>query len=68
MKSIVLKNIHFKKGEKYMNIDIPLWFILGILILPAIIYYTVKAAVKEGIFNALKEYDKYKNQKYEHND
>ena len=51
-----------------MNIDIPLWFVLGILISPAIIYYIVKADVKEGTFNALKEYDKYKNQGHEQND
>lgn len=48
--------------------DFKFLFIIGILILPAIIYYTVRAAVKEGTFNALIEYDKYKNQKQNHID
>lgn len=36
-------------------------YIIGLLILPAIIYYTVRAAVQEGAYNALIQYEKYKN-------
>jgi hypothetical protein len=36
------------------------YFILGILILPGIIYYTVKGAVEEGTYNALIKFEKYK--------
>ncbi|MHB8132325.1 MAG: hypothetical protein ACYDEX_25510 [Mobilitalea sp.] len=36
--------------------------ILSILILPAIIYFTVKSAVEEGSYNALIKYDEYKKQ------
>lgn len=43
-------------------------FIIGLLILPAIIYYTVKAAVEEGTFNALIKYDKHKNEEQNHID
>lgn len=39
------------------------YFIIGMLILPAIIYYTIKAAVEEGTFNALMKYEKYKKEK-----
>jgi hypothetical protein len=39
------------------------WCLVGFAFLAAIIYYTVKAAVKEGTFEALVEYDEYKNQK-----
>lgn len=39
------------------------WFITGILILPAIIYYTARAAVKEGTFDALIEFQEYKRSK-----
>lgn len=37
-------------------------YIVGLLILPAIIYYTVRAAVNEGTYNALIQYNKYKNE------
>lgn len=37
-------------------------FFIGILILPAIIYFTVKSAVEEGTYNALIKYDEYKEQ------
>lgn len=36
------------------------WFIMGVLILPAVIYFTVRAAVEEGTYNALIKYDEYK--------
>lgn len=39
-----------------------IYFILGILILPAIIYFTVKGAVEEGTFNALMKFEEYKKQ------
>lgn len=39
------------------------WSFVGLVFLAAIIYFTVKAAVKEGTFEALVEYDEYKNQK-----
>ena len=39
-----------------------LYFILGILILPAIIYFTVKGAVEEGTYNALIKFEEYKKQ------
>ena len=45
-----------------MGMSFALWFIVGCLVLPAIIYYTVKEAVQEGVYNALIKYDKYKNQ------
>lgn len=38
-------------------------FILGILILPAIIYYTVRDAVRTGTYNALVDFEQYKNEK-----
>lgn len=40
-----------------------MWFFIGFLILPAIIYYTVKAAVEEGTYNALIKYDADKKTK-----
>ncbi|WP_281426020.1 hypothetical protein [Crassaminicella profunda] len=36
--------------------------ILG-LALPGVLYFIVRAAVKEGVSQALLEYDKYKNEK-----
>lgn len=42
------------KGSSYMEL------LLGFLVLPAIIYYTVKSAVEEGTYNALIKYDEYK--------
>jgi hypothetical protein len=39
------------------------WLIIGVLILPAIIFYTVRAAVEEGTFNALVKYDECKKLK-----
>lgn len=36
-------------------------YILGLLIIPFILYYVVRGAVHEGVYNALIEYDKYKN-------
>lgn len=36
-------------------------FTIGILILPAIIYFTIRGAVEEGVYNALKRYENDKN-------
>lgn len=36
-------------------------FTLGLLALPGIMYYIVRSAVHEGVYNALIEYDKYKS-------
>ena len=35
-------------------------YIIGFLIFPFIIYYVVRSATHEGIYNALREYDKQK--------
>jgi hypothetical protein len=43
------------------------WFVMGVLILPAIIYFTVSAAVEEGTFKALIKYDQYKNNSMQDN-
>lgn len=37
-----------------------MWFLIGLLILPAIIYFTVRSAVEEGTLNALIKYDEFK--------
>ncbi len=45
-----------------------LWFVMGVLILPAIIYFTVSAAVEEGTFKALIKYDQYKKDTKQENE
>lgn len=37
-------------------------FTLGLLALPGIIYYIIRSAVHDGVYNALIEYDKSKNE------
>lgn len=37
-------------------------FILGLLIVPAIIYFIIRTAVEEGTYHALIKYDEYKKQ------
>lgn len=39
---------------------ISMWYFIGFLFLPTIIFYTVRAAVEEGTFNALIKYERYK--------
>lgn len=39
-----------------------IYFILGILILPAIIYFTVRGAVEEGTYSALIKFEEHKQQ------
>lgn len=47
--------------KRNSDLDFALLFVIGMFILPGIIYYTVKVAVEEATFNALIKYDKYKN-------
>lgn len=40
------------------------WYLVGFIFLAAIIYYTVKAAVRDGTFEALVEYDEFDDWRY----
>lgn len=38
-------------------------YIIILLVLPVIIYFIIQAAVREGVYNALKDFDEYKRGK-----
>lgn len=44
-----------------------MWYFIGFLIIPAIIYYTAKAAAEEGTYNALIKYDENKKNELKDN-
>ncbi|MDV3427139.1 MAG: hypothetical protein LIR50_08145 [Bacillota bacterium] len=39
----------------------PAIIVIGLLVLPGIIYFLVRGAVHDGVYDALIQYDKYKN-------
>lgn len=57
MQRIFKQNLELNKGGSKMLNSLGL---IGIIIFFAILYYVIRVAVEHGVFNALKRYDKYK--------